>query len=99
MKLYVGNIPQLADEEALAKWFARAGFRVESIHLAREGETGVGRGFAWVNISDEMFPPKGLRHLKGCTFWGRPLVIQKANRWSEGDSTGVLGSWVNSSAA
>lgn len=99
MKLCVGNIPQLADEEALVKWFARAGFRVESIHLVREGETGLGRGYAWVEISDEVFPPKGLRHLNTCTFWGQPLVVQKTNRWSERGPTGMLGSRANSSAA
>lgn len=99
MKLYVGNIPQLADEEALAKWFVRAGFRVEAIYLARDGIAGVSRGFAWVQISDEVFPPKGLRHLKVCTFWGRPLVVQKTNRWGEANPADVAGSWANSSAA
>lgn len=99
MKLYVGNIPQLADEEALAKWFARAGFRVEAIYLAREGEARVNRGFAWVKISDDVFPPRGLRHLKVCTFWGRPLVVQKTNRWGERSSNSMSDSWANSSAA
>lgn len=99
MKLYVGNIPQLADEEALAKWFARAGFRVESIDLARDGAKGVNRGFAWVKISDEVFPPKGLRHLKVCTFWGRSLVVERTNRWGERNSFNVPDSWAGSSAA
>lgn len=77
MKLYVGNIPRLANEEALEKWFARAGFSVEAIHMVRENES---RGYAWVEIPGEGFPSKALRHLNVCTFWGRPLVVQEADR-------------------
>lgn len=99
MRLYVGNIPQLADEEALAKWFERIGIRVESIRLVRKEEAGAIRGFAWVIIADEVFPPKALRHLKQCTFWGQPLAVRKLHSGAEGDSSSGVGAWVNPSAA
>lgn len=84
MRLFVGNIPRLANEEALEKWFARAGLRVEAIHLVRENES---RGYAWVEILDDEFPSKALRHLNSCAFWGHPLVVQEADR-RPGDSSG-----------
>lgn len=99
MRLYVGNIPRLANEDALKQWFARAGFQVESVDLVRERESGLSRGFAWVKIADEVFPPKRLRHLKGCTFWGRTLVVQKRNRGTDRGSNSELEAWANPSAA
>ena len=96
MRLYVGNIPRLANEAALTKWFAGAGFRVEAIHLVRDDET---RGYAWVKIADDRFPPKALRHLNGCAFWGRRLVVQKANRGTDSGFGHEADSWANREAA
>lgn len=91
MKLYVGNIPRLANAEALEKWFARAGLRVEAVNLMQEGESEAAQGFAWVKIADEEFPPKALRHLTSCTFWGRPLVVQRAGGRSQRSSAHETG--------
>lgn len=99
MRLYVGNIPRLANEEALRQWFARAGYQVESIDLAREEASQVSLGFAWVKIADEVFPPKAMRHLSRCTFWGRSLLVQKTNRAAERGANGMLDAWANSNVA
>lgn len=99
MRLYVGNIPRLADEEALAKWFERVGIRVESIRLVRKDERGSIRGFAWVKIADEVFPPNAFRHLKHCTFWGQSLAVRRMHSGAASDSSGGVGTWVNSRAA
>lgn len=74
MKLYVGNIPRLANEEALTAWFARAGVRVESIDLLEEQDS---QRCAWVKITGEGLPSKALQHLNYSTFWGRHLVVRK----------------------
>lgn len=74
MKLYVGNIPRLANEEALGTWFERAGMYVEAIHLVEEDDS---ESCAWVKITEERLLPKALRHLKKRVFWGRRLVVQK----------------------
>lgn len=79
MELYVGHIPGLATEEALKNWFARAGLQVEAIDLVEEDDSGSQRG-AWVKIAGEGFPSKTFRHLNGYAFWGRCLVVQKAER-------------------
>lgn len=86
MKLYVGNIPRLANEAALAKWFERVGLRVESIRVVQKDEPGAVRRFAWVKIADEVFPPNALRHLKQCTFWGQPLAVRKVSPGMARDS-------------
>ena len=75
MKLYVGNIPRLANEEALSKWFERAGFPLKAIDLASEDED---HKFASVETENDSFPFKGLRHLTNVPFWGQFLVVRKA---------------------
>ncbi len=77
MKLYVGNIPRLANEEALFQWFTRAGVRVKTMELI--GESNSVR-YARVEIENDEFPSRVLRHLSGCAFWGHRLVVQKASR-------------------
>lgn len=95
----MGNIPRLANEEALRQWFVRAGFQVESVDLVREEDSGAARRYAWVKIADEVLPPKALRHLKRYTFWGRTLVVQKRNHGPERGSSGVFESWASARAA
>ena len=77
MKLYVGNIPRLANEEALSKWFEHAGLPLKTIDLASKDED---RRFAWVETQNDGFPLKGLRHLSIVAFWGQFLVVRKAGR-------------------
>ena len=83
MKLYVGNIPRLANEEALSKWFERAGLPLKTIDLASENED---RRFAWVETQNDSFPFKGLRHLNIVAFWGQFLVVRKARPEPEAGS-------------
>ena len=82
MRLYVENIPPLANEEALTKWFERSGLRVESMEFI-QGEAS--RRCARVKIESEKFPSKALRHLSGCTFWGRYLEVRNANCETKGN--------------
>lgn len=96
MRLYVENIPPLANEEALTRWFERAGLRVEAIEFIRDRAS---RGCAYVKIEGEKFPSKVLRHLNVCTFWGRFLDVRKADRETDGDWRYRLDSWDNWLAA
>lgn len=74
MWLHVGNIPRLANEEALAKWFEHAGVAVKTVELEHENDDCRN---ALVETQNDGFPFKALRHLKSVAFWGRFLVIQK----------------------
>jgi hypothetical protein len=77
MRLYVGNIPKLANEGALCQWFERAGILVRSIELASEDED---RRVALVETQNDSFPLKDLRHLSSVAFWGQFLAIRRAGR-------------------
>ena len=99
MRLYVGNIPRLASEEALQKWFAEAGFHVEAIHFIRDGQSGALWGFCFVEISGAGIPNKVLRHLNERAFWGRPLVVQKVSPEIEKAGRSELKAWFNPSPA
>lgn len=77
MRLYVGNIPPLAGEQAVERWFAEAGVRVKSIHFTRDGQRGAVRDFCWVEIAEAGIPRRGLSHLNKRAFWGRPLVVRE----------------------
>lgn len=74
MRLYGGNIPQLANEKALTNWFARAGMYVAATHLVDEDDS---RRCAWVKIPGERMRSKALLHLKDCVSWGRQRVIRR----------------------
>lgn len=93
MKLYVGNIPALASEAALQKWFAEAGVRVESIHFIREEGSGALYGFCFVDLGEADIPKKDLRHLNKRAFWGRPLAIQAVSPEIERRGTSELKAW------
>ena len=96
MRLYVENIPPLANEEALTQWLERAGLRVEAIELVRNEDS---RGCARVEIEGERFPSKALRHLNSCAFWGRHLEVHKADRETGGDWPHRASSWTHWRAA
>ena len=96
MRLHVGNIPPLANEEALAKWFERAGLRVESIEFIQDEAS---CGGAIVKIEGERFPSKALRHLNVCAFWGRYLEVRKADREMNGNWRHRSDPWANGLAA
>ena len=88
MNLYVGNIPSLANEDALFQWFTGGRVRVKTMELI--GESDSVRNVR-VEIENEEFPSRVLRHLNGCVFWGHRLVVQKINR--------ETGGWVRQEAA
>jgi len=99
MKLYVGNIPRLASEEALQRWFAESGFHVEAIHFIRDGQSGALYGFCFVEMGGSGIPKKGLRHLNKRAFWGRPLVVQQVSSEIEKRGTSELKAWFNPTPA
>lgn len=76
MRLYVGNVPRLADEQALGAWFARAGFTVQAVELVRGRPSSVAQGHGFVIIEDADSAHRALRRLNGRAFWGRAIVLR-----------------------
>src|SRR5262249_45005710 len=76
-KLYVGNLPYDVGETALQELFARAG-TVERVTVMRDGATGRGRGFAFVEMSTEDEAKTAIRELHDYQFGGRNVTVNEA---------------------
>ncbi len=79
-KLYVGNLPFTATEDAVRALFAPHG-TVESLSLISDRETGRARGFGVVEMS-ATDASRAMQALNGTDFEGRPLKINEAQERS-----------------
>jgi cold-inducible RNA-binding protein len=77
-KLYVGNLPGSITESMLDQFFTSAQYQVENIKLVRDMDTGVPRGFAFVQIAAGMDMQKAIQELNGQSIEGKHLVINEA---------------------
>jgi RNA recognition motif-containing protein len=75
-KLYVGNLPFSATEDAVRNLFAPHG-TVEKVSLINERETGRPRGFGFVEMANAD-ASRAMQALNGTDFDGRSLKISEA---------------------
>jgi RNA recognition motif-containing protein len=75
-KIYVGNLPFTADENAVRELFAAHG-TVESVALINDRETGRPRGFGFVEMSSSD-AARAIQNLNGKDMGGRPLKVNEA---------------------
>jgi RNA recognition motif-containing protein len=75
-KLYVGNLPFTATEDAVRALFAPHG-TVEKLSLITDRDTGRARGFGFVEMSSGD-ASRAMQALNGQDFDGRPLKINEA---------------------
>ena len=80
-KLYVGNLPFTATEDAVRALFAPHG-TVEKISLITDRDTGRPRGFGFVEMSNAD-ASRAMQALNGTDFGGRALTINEARPKSE----------------
>jgi hypothetical protein len=90
-KLYVGNVSYQANEEELNRWFAEAGFTVDSVSLIRDRYSGEPRGFGFVEIANDDEADRAIQTLNGKDFLGRNLVVNEARPMREGGGRGGRG--------
>jgi len=90
-KLYVGNVSYQATDEELNRWFAEAGFTVDSVSLIRDRYSGEPRGFGFVEMSNDDEADKAVQALNGKDFLGRNLVVNEARPMREGGGGGGRG--------
>jgi RNA recognition motif-containing protein len=84
-KLYVGNLPFSATDEAVRTLFATHG-TVEKLSLISDRDTGRPRGFGFVEMSNAD-ASRAMQALNGTDFEGRPLRVSEAQeRQRPGDS-------------
>ena len=75
-KLYVGNLPFTATEEAVNALFSQHG-TVERVSMITDRETGRPRGFAFVEMPNAD-AARAMQTLNGADFDGRPLRVNEA---------------------
>jgi RNA recognition motif-containing protein len=75
-KLYVGNLPFTATDEAVRALFAQHG-SVEKVSLITDRETGRPRGFGFVEMSNAD-ASRAMQALNGADLDGRSLKVNEA---------------------
>ena len=76
-KIYVGNLPFSADEEAVRQLFSQHG-TVDSVALIMDRETGRPRGFAFVEFLDRSVAEQAIERFNQQPFMGRSLSVSEA---------------------
>ena len=85
MSIFVGNLPFRAEREDVIQLFAPFG-EVLNCSLPLERDTGRKRGFAFIEMADEVIESTAIDGLQGRELMGRPLRINKAEPRGSGGS-------------
>lgn len=75
-RLFVGNLPLSANEEDVRALFATYG-RVQTLSLVNDRETGISRGFGFVEMSSDD-AARAMQGLDGKNYDGRPMKVSEA---------------------
>jgi RNA recognition motif-containing protein len=75
-KIYVGNLPFTANEDAVRALFAQYG-TVEAVALPTDRDTGQKRGFGFVEMSRQD-AARAIQGLNGTELEGRTLKVNEA---------------------
>ena len=76
-KIYVGNLPFSANEDAVRTLFAAHG-TVDSVALINDRDTGQPRGFGFVEMSPNSEAARAIQNLNGYQMDGRALKVNEA---------------------
>ena len=84
-RLYVGNLPYSANEDAIRALFAEFG-TVQNLSLVNDRQTGTPRGFGFVEMSSDD-AVKAMHGLNGKDFDGRPMKVSEAQDRERGGNS------------
>jgi RNA recognition motif-containing protein len=76
-KIYVGNLPFSANEDAVRALFAPHG-TVDSVALITDRDTGQPRGFGFVEMTNNSEAARAIQNLNGHEMDGRALKVNEA---------------------
>jgi RNA recognition motif-containing protein len=77
-RLYIGNLPHATAEHELQSWIEDHGFKVETIQVIRDLNTGLSRGFAFVELPQIVRAQEAVDALNGQSMEGHDLRISEA---------------------
>jgi RNA recognition motif-containing protein len=75
-RIYVGNLPLSASEEAVRLLFATYG-EVQTLSLVNDRNTGIHRGYGFVEMSNDD-AARAMQGLDGKDYDGRPMRVNEA---------------------
>jgi cold-inducible RNA-binding protein len=90
-RLYVGNLPFGADEQAVRALFEEGGREVREVKLITDRDTGRPRGFGFVEMGNQDDTDAAIRALNGHSFMGRPLTVNEARERERSPRGGGMG--------
>ncbi|XP_072363698.1 RNA-binding protein 39-like [Scyliorhinus torazame] len=83
-RLYVGSLHSNITEEMLKGIFQPFG-KIDGLHVIKDTESGISRGYAFVTFSESESAQRALEQLHGFELAGRPLKVGMASERSELD--------------
>jgi cold-inducible RNA-binding protein len=89
-KLYVGNLSYSTTEDELRTLFSQAG-TVSSVALIKDRDTGQSKGFAFVEMSNQVEAEKAISMFNGQTMGQRELKVSLARPREERSGGGGYG--------
>jgi RNA recognition motif-containing protein len=90
MSIYVGNLSLEVTQDNLSTVFADHG-TVKSVKLPTDRETGLMRGFAFVEMGSDTEEDKAISKLDGIECLGRAMKVNKARPREDNRSSGNFG--------
>jgi RNA recognition motif-containing protein len=75
-RIYVGNLPISANEEAVRALFTTYG-TVQTLSLVNDRETGIHKGYGFVEMSSDD-AGRAMQGLDGKNYDGRPMRVNEA---------------------
>ncbi len=87
-RLYVGNLPFSADEDAVRQLFAQDGREVTEVKLITDRDSGRPRGFGFVEMGNSEHADTAISALNGYSMDGRALTVNEAKERSSGGGGG-----------
>jgi RNA recognition motif-containing protein len=77
-RLYIGNLPHVTAEHELQAWIESHGFKVESVQVIKDLETGASRGFAFVELPEVIDAKEAVSVLDSQKMEGQILRVSEA---------------------
>lgn len=77
-RLYIGNLPHQTAEHELQAWIEGQGFKVDTVQVIRDLDTGASRGFAFVELPEVLNAEEAVSALNGQKMEGHNLRISEA---------------------
>ncbi len=89
-KLYVGNLPYSTTEDELRNLFSQAG-SVTSVAIIKDRDTGQSKGFAFVEMSNQVEAEKAISMFNGRSMGQREMKVSLARPREERGGGGGYG--------